>query len=78
MNKPTRARTDDLANATWLTVEQAQTYYQMSRKGVIELALSANALGVFGKRQRVHRQKCDECLLSYANSVVNGGDDTLG
>ena len=69
MNKPTRSRTDDLANATWLTVDQAQTYYQMSRKGVVELALLANALGVFGKRQRIHRQKCDEYLLSSADNM---------
>lgn len=69
MNKPTRSRTDDLTSATWLTIEQAQIYYQMSRKGCVELALSANALGAFGRRQRIHRQKCDEYLLSSANDL---------
>ena len=77
MNKPTRSRTDDLTSAAWLTIEQAQAYYQMSRKGCVELALSANALGVFGRRQRIHRQKCDEYLLDCANNVSKGGE-TIG
>lgn len=62
--KLARDNTDNLTKLTWFIPEQGMRYWQMSRKGVMELAEEAGALGVHGRRVRINRPKCDEYLLN--------------
>ena len=62
MQKATLARADS-PDSPWKRVGQAQVYYQMSRRGVIEMAMKAKALAVEGKRQLIYCPRCDEYLL---------------
>lgn len=73
MPRITIARTDDVSESVWITDNQGQVYYQMSRAGFVELSKRAGARCNFGRRSRSHKPTIDDYLLN--DCKFQGGDN---